>query len=142
MSLLTDRDIRKLLDKDIIISPFEEKSLTPVGYDFRVGTFVYSLDRHALLTPVSGSYELPPKNTILILTKETLWVSGRIGGLFHSKVSLVSKGLSPIATTLDPGWFGPLLITFRNNTDRPISLQEGATFVTLVMFKVLTPTKT
>jgi ABC-type multidrug transport system fused ATPase/permease subunit len=75
------------------------------------------------------------------LTKESLWVSGRIGGTFHSKVSLVSKGFSHISTTLDPGWYGPLLITIRNNTDKEMPIPVGATFVTLIFSTVKTPTK-
>ena len=142
MSLLTDKDITKLLGKDIVIDNFDKDMLTPVGYDFRVGDFVYSLDQCKLIEPVNGHYVLPPENTILILTRESLWVSKRIGGLFHSKVSLVTQGLSHIATTLDPNWFGPLLITFRNNNKTSFELPENAAFVTLVMFKVATPTET
>lgn len=141
MSLLTDQDIKKLLGKDIVIEPFYEDGLTPVGYDFHIGDFIYSLEK-GLLEPNDGVYELPAKSTIQILTKESLWVSSRIGGVFHSKVSLVSKGLSHIATTLDPLWYGPLLITLRNNTDEPFIVDDGAAFVTLLMFKVNTPTKT
>ena len=141
MSLLTDQDIQKLLGKDIVIEPFLEDGLTPVGYDFHIGDFIYSLEE-GLLEPKDGFYELPAKSTIQILTKESLWVSSRIGGIFHSKVSLVSQGLSHIATTLDPLWYGPLLITLRNNNNKPFLINESAAFVTLLLFKVATPTKT
>lgn len=141
MTLLTDVDIKKALGKDIVIEPCIESNLTPIGYDFTIGDFVFSLEK-GLLEPKEGVYILPPKNTFQILTKESLWVSNRIGGTFHSKVSLVSKGLSHISTTLDPGWYGPLLITIRNNTDNEIPIKTTDTFVTLIFFKVLTPTKT
>lgn len=140
MSLLSDVDIRKALGKDIVIEPFAEELLTPIGYDFTVGEYVFSLE-YGLLEIKGGSYQLPPKSTIQILTKESLWVSGKIGGTFHSKVSLVSKGLSHISTTLDPGWYGPLLITFRNNTDNILLLKSGDSFVTLVFSQLKTPTK-
>lgn len=140
MTLMTDVDINKALGKDIVIEPFLEDLLTPVGYDFTVGDFVFSLEK-GLLELKDGVYHLPPKSTIQILTKESLWVSNRIGGTFHSKVSLVSKGLSHISTTLDPGWYGPLLITFRNNMDQQIPIKIDDAFVTLIFFKVLTPTQ-
>jgi len=140
MSYLTDVDIRKFLGRDIVIEPFIEKSLTPIGYDFNVGDFVFSLET-GLLEPDDGCYLLPPKNTVQILTKESLWVSSRIAGTFHSKVSLISKGLSHVSTTLDPGWYGPLLITVRNNTESNFPLKLGAPFVTLVFSRVLSPTK-
>ncbi|MDD2665583.1 MAG: hypothetical protein PHI74_01290 [Methanocellales archaeon] len=138
---MTDVDIKKALGKDIVIEPFSGRSLTPVGYDFRVGDFLFSLE-HGLLEPKEGVYLLPPKSTVQIMSKESLWVSNRIGGTFHSKVSLVSKGLSHISTTLDPGWYGPLLITVRNNLDKEIPIKTMDPFVTLVFFKVSTPTKT
>ncbi len=140
MSYLTDVDIKRLLGRDIVIEPFLEESLTPIGYDFCVGDFVYSLE-NGLLKAKNGYYFLPPKSTVQILTKEALWVSSKIAGTFHSKVSLVSKGLSHISTTLDPGWFGPLLIILRNNTDKEFKLKVGAPFVTLIFSRVLTPTR-
>jgi deoxycytidine triphosphate deaminase len=141
MSLLTDKDITKLRERDIVIEPYLEDGLTPAGYDFHVGSFVYSLES-GLLEPKDGCYELQPENTILILTKESLWVSKRLGGSFHSKVSLVSQGLSSISTTLDPNWFGPLLIAIRNNNKIVFPMKEGQAFVTLQLFKVSTPTTT
>ncbi|RJO61024.1 hypothetical protein C4544_03925 [candidate division WS5 bacterium] len=140
MSYFSDVDIRKALNKDIVIEPFLPDCLTPIGYDFRVGDFVFSLEK-GLLDLVDKYYELPPKSTIQILTMELLWVSPRVGGTFHSKVSLVSKGLSHISTTLDPQWYGRLLITLRNNTDTPIRIKIGETFVTLIFARVRTPTR-
>lgn len=140
MSVFSDVDIKKALGKDIVIEPFQESSLTPIGYDFSVGEFVYCLET-GLLEEKNGIFEIPPRSTVQILTKESLWVSGRIGGTFHSKVSLVSRGMSHISTTLDPGWYGPLLVTFSNNTDKmqPLSLHDP--FVTLIFFNVKSPTK-
>ena len=141
MSVFSDVDIRKALGKDIVIEPFTEESLTPIGYDFTVGEYVYSLE-HGLLEPKDGVFEIPPHSTIQILTRESLWVSGRIGGTFHSKVSLVSRGMSHISTTLDPGWYGPLLITLRNNMATSQSLKTTDAFVTLIFFSLTTPTTT
>jgi len=140
MSYLTDVDIKRLLGRDIVIEPFSKVSLTPIGYDFTVGEFAFSLES-GLIRPIDGYYRLPPKNTVQILTSESLWVSSRIAGTFHSKVSLVSKGLSHISTTLDPGWYGPLLITLRNNMENYFSLKIGDPFVTLIFSRVLTRTK-
>jgi deoxycytidine triphosphate deaminase len=141
MSIFSDVDIRKALGKDIVIEPFTESSLTPIGYDFTVGEYIYSLE-HGLIEPQNGEFEIPANSTIQILTRESLWVSGRIGGTFHSKVSLVSRGMSHISTTLDPGWYGPLLITLRNNMATPQRLKTTDAFVTLIFFKVNSPTTT
>lgn len=140
MAMLTDVDIRRALGKDIVIDPFADESLSPIGYDFRIGDFVFSLE-HGLLYPEGEFYHLPQKSTVQILTKESLWVSERIAGTFHSRVSLVSKGLSHISTTLDPNWYGPLLITVRNNTDEEFRLNIKQSFATLIFHRVSTPTK-
>ena len=139
MGYYSDQDIRKALNKDIVIEPFFEDALTPIGYDFRIGDYVFSLEK-GIIEPENGVYILPPQSTIQILTEESLWVSGRIAGTFHSKVSLVSKGLSHISTTLDPNWYGPLLITTRNNMDRAIEIKADQQFVTLMFAEVKTPT--
>lgn len=141
MSIFSDVDIRKALGNDIVIEPFTESSLTPIGYDFTVGEYIYSLE-HGLIEPQNGSFEIPPHSTVQILTRESLWVSGRIGGTFHSKVSLVSRGMSHISTTLDPGWYGPLLITLRNNMSTSQRIKTTDAFVTLIFFKLTTPTTT
>lgn len=70
MSLLSDVDILRFLDREIVIHPFYPKSLTPVGYDFKIGEFVYSLE-NGILNPKNGFYEFPPKSTIQILTEES-----------------------------------------------------------------------
>jgi hypothetical protein len=38
-------------------------------------------------------------------------------------------------------WYGPLLITFRNNTDKAIKMKPGDPFVTLLFARVRTSTK-
>lgn len=140
MSLLTDVDIKKALGRDIVIEPFTEANLTAVGYDFSVGTFVFSLE-DGLLNPENGHYRVAPRTTIQILTRESLWVSGRIAGTLHSRVLLATKGFSHISTTLDPGWYGPLLITMTNLSKSEILLSEGDTFFTLVFYRVRSPTR-
>lgn len=150
--MLSDEDIRQALGKDIVIEPFSDRSLSPVGYDLRVGDFVYVLDGgplsspalfrdDPLLQPRREVYSIPARATVQILSKEIVWVSRRIAGTLHSKVSLVTKGLSPISTTLDPGWFGPFLITFTNQSDRPIEVRTTDTFATIVFHRLATPTR-
>lgn len=133
--LLTDSDILKLLNREIVIEPFEDRCLTPVGYNFRVGDFVYSLGRGLLKPNRAGRYTITSSETVLILTKEFLWVSDRIGGTFHSKVKLVSRGFSHISTTLDPAWSGPLLIAITNMTQADQFIATGEAFVTLLFYR-------
>ncbi|MCX5964280.1 MAG: hypothetical protein NT070_14395 [Cyanobacteria bacterium] len=68
-----------------------------------------------------------------IETNESIWVSKKISGTYHSKVALVSKGLSHIGTTLDPEYVGCSLIAIHNHSNQDVSLTpEIDTFATLV----------
>lgn len=151
MSLLTDTDIKELICTDkvwedqnekIHIYPFAEESLTPIGYDLRVGN-LYST------TSNTGPFELKendsifiePRDTALITTLETIdmpknrWISA----LILSKVSQVSKGLSHISTTIDPDWNGHLLIAVHNHSKNKIELNFGDAFCTVVFLKNKSP---
>ena len=41
MSALSNVDIKRELDKNIVIEEFSESSLTPLGYDLRIGAIIY-----------------------------------------------------------------------------------------------------
>lgn len=139
--MLSDQDIKKALNKNLVIHPFNEDDLTPVGYNLNPSDFVFSLTTKQLVNEKNGSYAIPPNDTVLILTKETVWVSSKIGGTFHSKVGVVSKGFGHISTTLDPNWRGPLLISLNNPTSSELLLPANKSFLTLIFYAVKTPAK-
>jgi hypothetical protein len=89
-----------------------------------------------LLTLVDGSFRIPSGATVQILTKEAMSLSSKVVGTVHSRVLLVSRGLSHISTTIDAGWSGPLLITTTNFSGGYIAVSPGQTFAT-VMFHTL-----
>lgn len=139
MSLLTDTDIERAQKRqEIIIKPFDPKSLTPVGYDIRVGKWATSLKTGRILldnTITSTSFTIQPHESVLILSEESIHVSRRIGGTFHTMVPLVARGFSSISTTLDPGWTGKLFITVTNMTDRDIHINKGDRLTTLIFYR-------
>jgi deoxycytidine triphosphate deaminase len=139
--MLSDRDILKLRDKEIVIYPFVEKDLTPLGYNLNPSDFVVSLNSDELVVQKDGYFEIQPHDTVLILTKEAVWVSKKIAGTFHSKVGVVSDGFGHISTTLDPNWKGPLLISLNNPTDKVLKLSANKSFITLIFYKLRTPAK-
>jgi deoxycytidine triphosphate deaminase len=141
--MLSDRDIESFLNKEIVIHPYTERNLTPVGYNLNPGNFVYSINSKSLIKITHNSkgkpiYKILKHDTVLILTQEAVWVSKKIGGTFHSKVGVVSLGFGHISTTLDPGWAGPLLIALNNPTEQDLELPADKSFVTLIFYKVRT----
>jgi deoxycytidine triphosphate deaminase len=137
--LLSDRDIKQLLNREILIYPFKDDDLTPIGYNLNPSNFVFSLQSKELVREKNGFFDIKPHDTVLILTKEAVWVSKKIAGTFHSKVGVVSTGFGHISTTLDPGWNGLLLISLNNPTNSRLQLSVNNSFVTLLLYQLKTP---
>lgn len=152
---LSDNDIRGILDKDIVICNYLEGNLTDIGYNLTPTEFVFSINR-GLLMPIYNKDNqrycwVEPTDTVLIITREALWVSEKIAGTFHSKVKIVSQGFGHISTTLDAYWEGPLLISLNNPTQKKLKFVIGedkgngfkySSFVTLILYRMATATKT
>ena len=151
---MNDREIRKALDEEeLVICPYQDKNLTPVGYNLTFSRFIITLHKKEFVRLHKEGNEwcfyLKPKETVLVLTMESIWVSKYIGGTFHSKVGLVTYGLGHISTTLDPGWQGQLLVPLNNPTGDKIRIvvaiqtldqkMEYQTFITMVLFRSETP---
>ena len=148
-TFMNDILIKKARDEGrLVICPYDENNLTPVGYNLSFSRFIVSLRKSTFIKVHHKGdewyFNLKPNETVLVLTRETIWVSKFIGGTFHSKVSLVTKGLGHVSTTLDPGWHGQLLVPINNPTKEPIKIiiakdsNQGIkfeTFITMVLFQ-------
>jgi deoxycytidine triphosphate deaminase len=160
--ILTDADIRARLSdsstsgfneaedsgqwlkaaETLLIYPFDPAMLTPLGYDLRVGEQHMSLKRKKefKLKP-GGDLTLEPGETMLISTEEYVGLPKEqttLAALIESKVSLVSLGLSPVSTTIDPDWEGHLLVALTNYQSYPITLLRGQPFCTVIFLEVKT----
>ncbi|QUH25557.1 dCTP deaminase domain-containing protein [Serpentinicella alkaliphila] len=158
---LSDVDIIDNIKKNkIVIWPMEEKeNLTPVGYNLTPTEFIFSINNRLLVNIYNNNNQkycyVEPRDTVLILTREAVWVSNDIAGTFHSKVGIVSQGFGHISTTLDPRWQGPLLISLNNPTNKRLKFLiakntesnnsddkftfKYCSFVTLILYKLVTP---
>lgn len=80
-----------------------------------------------------------PRATTLIETREVLALGANIGGTYHSKVGLVSKGLGHIGTLVGPNFSGDSLIAIHNISEELIMLSVGESFVSVVFHYLTTP---
>lgn len=80
-----------------------------------------------------------PLSTTLIETKEVLALGPNIGGTYHSKVGLVTKGLGHIGTMVGPNFSGDSLIAVHNSTKELVVLSVGESFVSVVFHYLDTP---
>ncbi|MCZ2260607.1 dCTP deaminase domain-containing protein [Sporosarcina sp. G11-34] len=128
--LLSDTAIKECIKKEeIVIYPFEDNNLTPIGYNLTASDFILSVNNQLLVNIHIEDSEkfcyVEPNDTVLIITKEAVRVSETIAGTFLSRVSVVSRGFGHVSTILYPSWQGPLLISLNNPTNRKIKLTLG-----------------
>lgn len=84
---------------------------------------------------------LLPMSTTLIETEEVLALNNNIGGTYHSKVGLVSKGIGHIGTMVGPNFSGDSLVALHNVSNNLIVIKVGDTFVSVVFHYLDTPYK-
>jgi deoxycytidine triphosphate deaminase len=140
MPTLSDKDIRKELGINILIYPFHEGNLKGASYNLTPSKLAWKLSNGAkIYDKLSNKIIIPVGETALIETYETIWISKKISGTYHSRVTQVSKGTGHIGTTLDPNYIGPSLLAVHNHSKTPIELiPEKAEFITLVFQYLLT----
>lgn len=136
--VLSYKDITKLIGKEIYIYPYNEKNLKECSYNLTLSKYAYSIYDKKLLINKKNQIVIPSQETVILITEESIYVTGRICGTYHSKVSLVSRGLSHISTTLDPYYIGKSAITVHNNSNKPIILNPGDTFATIIFYRLST----
>lgn len=144
MSVITDTLINKLANKDFVIHPMREKSITPLGYDLCIGcaiNLVRSDDTNNQIYSHPESISVPPKKSCFIVTKEHVWLSGSLVGTLHSLGSFAAKGLIINSTTVDPNWKGQMTFLIYNSTDSLVKLEIGSPFVTLILHRTEATTK-
>ena len=148
--MLSDTDIKQQIEdrknnptEGIYINPFEEKYLTPVGYDFRVGLKGFSWkNKREIDIEKEREIEIEPNDTVVIETLESVSLSKEVGATIHAMVSkAVLYGLSHISTTIDPGWTGKLLISVSNYRDSSVVLRFRDSFCTVCFHKMESESK-
>lgn len=133
MSIYSDRDIATKHNVDFVVSPFDSKRITPLGYDLSA--------EHALLITFGGEatiasskkFEMPPRSMAVLIAKEYLWLSSRIVGILHSRGSLSARGLILNSTTVDPQWSGRMIFCIHNASPFSVDLDLTDPVITLVL---------
>lgn len=135
-SVLGNKKIKKSLGKDLFIYPFKESNLKGSSYNLTASKVAYLLSNKKIAVNGKDEIVVPPGETVLIQTVESIYTRKNICGTYHSKVSLVTEGFSHISTTLDPGYMGTSLIAITNNTKDIKRIKCGDSIVTIMFYKV------
>ncbi|BCL37717.1 dCTP deaminase domain-containing protein [Nostoc sp. MS1] len=126
MSVLSDRDIiDELVRGNLLFYPFNKERLKGSVLGLTASKCAYSIKNKSLLkieTDVDSNrsyFEIDERDTVLIFTNECIALNDFYCGTIHSKVLIVSRGLSHIGTKVNPGWSGILSIPIHNlSTDK------------------------
>lgn len=131
MSVLSDADIlRRLADGTLALAPFEEKSLTPNGYDLRVA--------EVLVPDVSadvvreGKVVVPGGARFLVSTMERVRMPPDVCGSLWLRSSYARRGVFGSFGKVEAGFEGTLTVGGHNAGRAPVEVPIGDRFCQLV----------
>ena len=109
MSILSDNDIEQLMQKDELgIEPFQEKNLTPNGYDLSIEeVYIKKTDQHIK----EGIAVIPPLTWFAISTKEFVKMGPKITSQLWIRSSYARRGIMASFGKVDAGFHGTLTIS-------------------------------
>lgn len=144
MSVLSEQDIIDELGKGILIYPFQKSQLTGSCLALTASEFAYAIKDKKLLDvhsdpnqPERKFFTLPPRDTVLVWTNESVCINESFCGSIMARVRLVSKGIGHIGTRVNPNWGGILCITLHNLSDTDIQIDLGERIAYLRFHKLL-----
>ncbi|HFK1746938.1 hypothetical protein CN463_18090 [Bacillus cereus] len=138
--LLSNNDIKRELirAKNLAIYPLKLENVKGSSINLTASKRAWRVsDKKSAV--VNNKIIIPPNDTVCIFGEEAIWVSRRIGGTYHPRVSLVSKGLGHISTTLDPQWYGLSLVAVSNPTSSQVEIRVGESFVSIMLYYLKNP---
>lgn len=137
--MLSIEDIYREIGKNIFICPLNTDNFRDNSIDLTASEFAWTSDGTYIFDDQKQVITVPKHKTACILTEEAIYVSAKIGGTYHSRVSLVIKGFGHIGTMLDPSYCGQSLIMLHNTTDSELVLRKGERLVSVVFYYLSTP---
>jgi dCTP deaminase len=130
LSILSDIDIlESIKTHDLGIEPFNEKNLTPNGYDLSISeVFIKKTDEHIK----EGFATIPPQTWFAISTKEFVKIGAQITSQLWIRSSYARKGILASFGKVDAGFHGTLTISCFNSNDEPLEIPIGDRFCQIV----------
>jgi dCTP deaminase len=125
---LSDEDIKTLCEKGLLIeNNFLPDRIKQACYELRCGNVFYDLEngnkRHEIME--GDNILLKPKQTLVIITKESLRLPPDVLGRILTKGMLFSLGILPVNTYADPGFSGQLGIVMHNLSNSYLRIKPG-----------------
>ena len=135
MSILSDKDIMESLMTGLLgISDFDEKGLTPNGYDLRIAEISV---RGSDIVHREGVVTVPPRTVFYVSTVERIKMTDDVCAQLWLRTSWIRKGVMASFGNIDAGFEGTLTLGAFNATDDPIEIPINERFCQIV-FETLT----
>ena len=120
MTILSDKDIETSISNgDLGIEPFDQKNLTPNGYDLSIDEiYIKKTDQHIK----EGIALIPPLTWFAISTKEFVKIGEFITSQLWIRSSYARKGIMASFGKVDAGFHGTLTISCFNSNDQDLEI--------------------
>jgi dCTP deaminase len=130
MTVISDTDIVASIKNNLLsIEPFEEKNLTPNGYDLSIEEiFIKKTNQYIK----EGVAIIPPHTWFAISTKEYVKMGPQITSQLWIRTSYARKGIMASFGKVDAGFQGTLTISCYNANDEEIKIPIGDRFCQIV----------
>lgn len=140
MAVYSDTDILEALGKgDLGITPFEERHLTPNGYDLTVAEVMVP-DVHGTETRFrEGKVAVPGGARFLMSTREVVRMPGDACAQLWIRSSYARRGVIGVFGKVEAGFDGTLTVAAFNAGAHPLEIPIGDRFCQIVFERLLTP---
>lgn len=130
MGVLSDADIRRyLMKEEIQIEPFEEKNLTPNGYDVSIEEVVVPASGPGT---TAGVARVPPNTRFAVSTRETVRLGRHVAGQIWLRTTWARRGVVASFGMIDAGFSGTLTFGAFNASSDVLDLPIGERFAQIV----------
>ncbi|MGI0149043.1 MAG: dCTP deaminase [Thermoplasmata archaeon] len=137
MGLLSDTDIRRYLAKgEIQIEPFDERNLTPNGYDVSV--------EEVVVPGIKGRApptRIPPATRFAVSTRESIRLGRHVAGQIWLRTTWARRGVVASFGMIDAGFSGTLTFGAFNASSDPLELPIGDRFAQVVFLTLESPAR-
>ncbi|MGC8609208.1 MAG: dCTP deaminase [Thermoplasmata archaeon] len=127
--ILSDGTIRRMVDRGMLISEnYDDKCLTPNGYDLRIADILSSGNHHEEAVITHGSL-------FFISTLERIRMTENISGMLWIRSSYSRKGVMGSFGFVDAGFEGKLTLSFFN-AGSDLTLKKNERIVQIVFMEM------
>ena len=139
MAILSDRDIVKAIDDGRLgVAPWNDRSLTPNGYDLRVAEISVNGD---IAGGEGVTVTVPPKTMFYVSTIERVRFPDDMCGNLWLRTSWIRKGVIAAFGMVDAGFEGTLTLGSYNSSDSPVEIPIGERYCQLVFQDMTSPSE-